>query len=130
MTVYVETSAAAKLLVDEPESAQLSRYLDELVQSGVALVSSILIETELRRLAVRLDLSQALVTDLLDRMDLVEPDRATFFEAGLLPGKGLRSLDALHIAVAVRVAAESMVAYDVRQSDAARSVGLRVVAPA
>lgn len=130
MTVYVETSAAAKLLVEEPESAQLSRYLDELAEEGVALVSSILLETELRRLTVRLDLSQAVVSDLLDRIDLVEPDRATFFEAGLLPGRGLRSLDALHIAVAVRVAAESMVAYDVRQSDAARTVGLRVVAPA
>lgn len=129
MSVYVETSAAAKLLVEEPESIALSAYLDSLAESDVELVSSVLLETELRRLAVRLDLDQHAVSELLDRFDLVEPDRAIFVEAGLLPGPHLRSLDALHIAVAVRVAADSMVAYDLRQADAARAAGIRVVAP-
>lgn len=130
MTVYVETSAAAKLLVEEPESVALSEYLDSLVETDVELVSSLLLETELRRLAVRLGLDQRSVSELLDRFDLLEPDRAIFVEAGLLPGKHLRSSDALHIAVAVRAAADSMVAYDIRQSEAARAVGIRVVAPA
>ncbi|MGH3451471.1 MAG: type II toxin-antitoxin system VapC family toxin [Haloechinothrix sp.] len=128
--MYVETSAAAKLLVEEAESDALSRYLDDLAENEVGLVSSTLMETELRRFAVRHELSQAAVSDLLDRFDLLEPDRAIFVEAGLLPGTHLRSLDALHIAVAVRVAAESMIAYDSRQTAAAREVGLRVVAPA
>lgn len=129
MTVYVETSAAAKLLVDEPESASLARYLDELAGDGVPLASSVLLETELRRLAVRHALNQADVSDLLDRFDLAEPDRAVFVEAGLLPGPQLRGLDALHIAMAIRLGADAMVAYDVRQSDSARTAGLRVVAP-
>lgn len=129
MTVYVETSAAAKLLVEEPESAALSTYLDGLAADDVALVSGMLLETELRRLAVRHELSQLAVSDLLDRFDLIELDRSIHTEAGLLPGTHLRSLDALHIAVAVRIGAESMVAYDVRQSESARAVGLRVVAP-
>ncbi len=128
--MYVETSAAAKLLVEEAESDALSRCLDDLAENEVGLVSSTLMETELRRFAVRHELSQAAVSDLLDRFDLLEPDRAIFVEAGLLPGTHLRSLDALHIAVAVRVAAESMIAYDSRQTAAAREVGLRVVAPA
>lgn len=38
--------------------------------------------------------------------------------------------DALHIAVAVRAAASAMLSYDDRQADAARSAGLRVIAPA
>lgn len=128
MTIYVETSAAAKLLVEEHESKALAAYLDGFSQTD-RLVSSVLLETELRRLAVREDLSQAVVSDLLDRFDLYEPDRAIFIEAGLLPGPHLRSLDALHIAVAIRVEAEVMVAYDVRQSEAARAVGLRVIGP-
>lgn len=130
MTIYVDTSAAAKLLVDEPESTALAEYLDNLASDDVALVSSLLLETELRRMAVRHDLSQTDVSDLLDRFALVEPDRSIFVEAGLLPGPNLRSLDALHIAVALRVGAEAMVAYDIRQAGSARAVGLRVVAPA
>lgn len=130
MTVYVDTSAAAKLIVDESESPALSAYLDGLVSEGVPLVSGVLLETELRRLAVRHRLSQAAVSDVLDRFDLYEPDRAIFVEAGLLPGASLRSLDALHIVVAVRLEADVLVTYDVRQTESARLVGLRVIAPA
>lgn len=129
MTVYVETSAAAKLLVDEAESDALGAYLDEQAAQDVPLVSSFLTETELRRFAVRHDVDQSAVTELLDRFDLLEPDRSTYVEAGLLPGRNLRSSDALHIAVAVRAQVDVMVAYDVRQSDAVRSVGLHVVSP-
>lgn len=129
MSIYLETSAAAKLLVEEAESAALSRYLDDLADDDIAVVSSMVLETELRRLAVRLELSQSDVSEVLERVDLYELDRAVFVEAGLLPGKHLRSLDALHVAVAVRVAAEEMATYDARQAEAARSVGLRVVAP-
>lgn len=130
MTVYVDTSAAAKLIVDESESPALSAYLDGLVAEGVPLVSGVLRETELRRLAVRHRLNQAAVSDVLDRFDLFEPDRAIFVEAGLLPGASLRNLDALHIVVAVRLEADALVTYDVRQTESAQLVGLRVVAPA
>lgn len=129
MSVYVETSAAAKLLINEAESSALSAYLDRLTYEGVPLVSGYLLETELRRLAARHGIDQVAVTELLDRFDLFEPDRAIFAEAGLLPGSNLRSLDALHVALALRVEAEAIVAYDVRQADAARNAGLHVKAP-
>lgn len=129
MTVYIETSAAAKLLVEEAESRVLSAYLDELAADDVPLVSSMLLETELRRLAVREELSQEHVSALLDRFDLIEPDRSIFVEAGLLPGRALRSMDALHVAVALRSSANEMIAYDHRQCESARAVGLRVVSP-
>lgn len=129
MTAYIETSAAVKLLVVEAGTAALGTYLDRLDNDDVRVVSSVLLETELRRCAVRDGLSQAAVTDLLDRFDLYTPDRATFVQAGLLPGPHLRSLDALHIAVAMRLEAETMVTYDNRQAESARAAGLRVVAP-
>ncbi|MDV6013607.1 type II toxin-antitoxin system VapC family toxin [Haloechinothrix sp. LS1_15] len=129
MTAYVETSAAAKLLIEETESAALSAYLDLLAERHVTVASSMVLETELRRLATRHEIDQSTVTELLDRFDLVTPDRAIFVEAGLLPGRYLRSLDALHVAIALRINAEEFLAYDTRQSEAARAVGLHVAAP-
>lgn len=129
MTAYVDTSAAAKLLIDEPESRGVATYLDKLAADNVSLVSSILLETELRRLAMRHNLSQTLVSEILHRFDLIEPDRAIFVEAGLLPGTHLRTLDALHIATAVRVGANAIVGYDTRQLDGARELGISVVTP-
>ncbi|MGH3778492.1 MAG: PIN domain-containing protein [Pseudonocardiaceae bacterium] len=129
MILYIETSAAAKLLVDEPASSRLAARLDSAVVRDEALISSILLETELRRLAVRVDLPQVAVTHLLERFDLVETDRSLYREAGLLPGRHLRSLDALHLAAALRTSADVMVTYDRRQADAADAAGLPVLAP-
>ncbi|MDN5917002.1 MAG: type II toxin-antitoxin system VapC family toxin [Pseudonocardia sp.] len=139
MIVYVETSAAAKLVVEEEASERLAGWLDTTVREGALLVSSTLLETELRRLAIGLQLDQSDVTALPSRFDLVEPDRTVYREAGLLPGPHLpsphmpsphmRSLDALHLAVALRSDADTMVTYDVRQSEAAANSGLPVLAP-
>ena len=128
MSIYLDSSAAAKLLVDEAESEALAAYVDE-IGAEQDLVSSALLEIELRRLAVRLGLDQSAVTDLLARLDLVDPPRSLFHEAGLLPGTQLRSLDALHLATALRVDADTLVAYDARLLDAARSLGLGVHSP-
>jgi predicted nucleic acid-binding protein len=127
--LYIETSAAAKLLVQEPASSRLAARLDSAVDRDDVLLACRLLETELRRLAIRVDLAQTAVTHLLNRLDLVEADRSLYREAGLLPGRHLRSLDALHLAVALRVAADVMITYDRRQADAAEAVGLPVLAP-
>jgi predicted nucleic acid-binding protein len=93
-------------------------------------VSSSLLETELRRLADRAGIPQLAVTEVLRCFTLVDVERGSFREAGLiLPGSALRSLDALHIAVAVRVAADEFITYDLRQAEAAQAVGLTVVRP-
>ncbi|MGH3907944.1 MAG: PIN domain-containing protein [Pseudonocardiaceae bacterium] len=129
MILYIETSAAAKLLVDEAASGRMAGRLDTAVNQDDALLSSMLLETELRRLAVRVGRAQAAVTRLLERFDLVETDRSLYREAGLLPGPHLRNLDALHLAAALRVGADVMVTYDRRQADAAEAAGLPVLAP-
>ena len=129
MIAYIEASAAAKLLVSEPASAALAARLDQLVSGQQIVISCVLLETELRRLAMREELPQTAVTALLDRLDIVELDTDVYREAGLLPGQNLRSLDALHVAAALRVGADFMITYDVRQALAAQASGLPVEAP-
>ena len=129
MTVYLDTSAAAKLLVEELESAALASYLDSL-DAAEELMSSVLLETELRRLGIRLEIPQATISQLLDQVALVEVSRSLFREAGLLPGSYLRSLDALHIAAALRLDCRLLITYDHRMATAATDVGLATIGPA
>ena len=124
--VYVDTSALGALLVEQLESDALESWLD---QTSDILVSSDLLEIELRRLAVREGVDQADVTRLLDGVSLAALDRAVYRSAGLLPMPYLRTLDALHLEAAMRLDAAAVLTYDRRLSKAARSVGLRVVAP-
>ena len=124
---YLDTSAALKLLIDEAESASLAEYIDA---AEPALASCWLLETELRRAVLRVPrLSQSAVTEFLDGIDLYEVPASVFREAGLLPGVHLRSLDALHLAVAVRIGVDHVLTYDHRMAEAARSLGLNVLAP-
>ena len=124
---YLDTSAAAKLVIDEPESDALA---DELRRHRPALVACLLLETELRRVAAREPaLTQHAVSELLGGVDLYELPPPLFLEAGLLPGPELRSLDALHLAAAIRLEVEAVVTYDVRMTEAAESLGMVTVAP-
>lgn len=47
----------------------------------------------------------------------------------LLPGDSLRSLDALHLAAAVRLGADVVLTYDARMIGAATELGFAVVSP-
>ena len=125
---YVDTSAALKLLVEESESTALVRALDD---EAPDLVASLLLETELRRVVAREPaLTQAAVSDLLASISLFELSPSVFTEAGLLPGPTLRSLDALHLAAAIRLGVDRVVTYDRRMAGAAQDLGLAVLAPA
>ncbi|MGC5628686.1 type II toxin-antitoxin system VapC family toxin [Georgenia sp. Z1344] len=124
---YLDTSAAAKLLVEEHESAPLAAWADD---ADVILVATHLLETEMRRFANRHVLPQAAVSAILERVDLHDLPPSLFREAGLLAGTMLRSLDALHLAAAIRLDVEALVTYDNRLAGAAEELGMRVRAPA
>ncbi|MBK5233720.1 MAG: type II toxin-antitoxin system VapC family toxin [Thermoleophilia bacterium] len=129
MIAYIETSAAAKLVLAEPETEALKEYLDQLDTDDGGLYSGLLLETELRRAAVRRGAPQEKVTDVLEWFDLVDLDPTIYREAGLMPGTNLRSLDALHVVVALRVGADVFISYDTSQAKAASAAGLRTVSP-
>ena len=124
--VYVGTSALGALLIEQPESDALVEWLD---RTADVLVSSDLLETELRRIAVREGIDQGVVTRILDGVGLAALDRAVYRGAGLLPMPYLRTLDALHLEVAMRLDATAVLTYDHRLGKAARAVGLQVIAP-
>lgn len=124
--VYVDTSALGALLVAQAETGELVKWLD---QTEVRLVSSDLLETELRRMAVREGRDQARVTALLDGISLAALDRAVYRSAGFLPMPYLCTLDALHLEAAIRLDVDAVLTCDHRLGDAARAAGLDVVAP-
>ena len=130
MITYLDTSAAMKLLVEEPESEALATFLTAL-PTGDRLVASWLLHTELHCAAGRHpdDLDRDDVNLVLDTVTLVDSTRGDLLTAATLPG-GLRSNDALHLAVALRCGADRMLTYDEELARAATSAGVESIRPA
>lgn len=125
--LYLDTSAAVKLVNRELESDALAAYLRGL--PAEQLVSAALVRTELPR-AVGGPSVQ--VERLLGSLRLLELTGSLLDEAGqLLPGSVLRSLDAIHLAAARRLrdGLVAVLTYDRRLAEAAVSLGMPVAAP-
>lgn len=118
-----------KLLVEEAESAALIAYLQS-AEDERRLVSSWLLHTELHCAANRRpdDVDLDSVAIVLDAVTLIDLTRGDLLTAGTLPGR-LRSNDALHLAVALRVGADVLVTYDVELAAAATTAGIVAVEP-
>lgn len=122
---YLDTSAAMKLVVEEAESAVLTDHLAD----GRRLVASWLLHTELHCAAGRHpdDVDAESVRTVLDTVDLADLTRGDMIAAGTYAP--LRSNDAIHLAVAIRLGVDEMVTYDVELADAATATGMAVFAP-
>ena len=126
---YLDSSALVKLVVAEPESAALRRHL----RRRRTLVSSALARTEvLRALLPAGSEAVAAGKQVLGLCELVRVNDATLNQAAALLPHDLRTLDAIHVATALRLQDDltALVTYDDRMADAARGLGIRVVAPA
>lgn len=124
--VYVDTSAFGALLIAQDETKALIDWLDS---TPARLVSSDLLETELRRMAVREGRDQSKVSSILDGVSLAALDRATYRSAGFFPMPSLRTLDALHLEAAIRLDVQAVLTFDHRLGEAAKVAGLDVIAP-
>lgn len=135
MRVYVDSSALLKRVVPERESAALVSTLATHARHGAALVCSSLGWVEVSR-ALRLRLadpedesvnswSDVALSGILERP--INADVVAL--ARRLSPRGLRSLDAIHLASAVLTDADVVVAYDLRLLDAARQHGLTTASP-
>ena len=127
MNIYLDASAAVKLVVDEAETPAVGDFLAR--HTEAEMWSSRLVETELRRACHRWGIDQRQATNVLDRLELFDLDRSLFQAAGLLPGAHLGSLDALHIVTALETQMDVVITYDTRMQRALDDVGVHWVAP-
>ncbi len=130
MADYLDTSALVKLVVAEAETDALLAWL---ARRPAQPTSSDLARTELLRVVRRAApdrLERA--RQVLDAVTLIALSAETFEEAGRLAPPTMRSLDALHLAAALRLGddLDTIVTYDDRLADAARLNGTSAVAPA
>jgi len=128
VAVYLDSSALVKLVVREPESAALRRFL----RAHPQRVSCGLARTEVPRVVRHLGaaaLRRARL--LLRRVHLIRLDDALLDAAAALDPRILRSLDAIHLAAAQLVSPEieAIITYDQRMTTAAAMLGFAVIAP-
>lgn len=127
-TVYLDASAAVKLVVREPESGALRAWLGD----GPLVVSSALIRIEVIRAVRREEPGQlARARRVVAAMHIRQIDDAILDAAASLDPKALRSLDAIHLATAQHLADEldAIVTYDRRMIEGARALGLPTASP-
>lgn len=129
--VYVDTSAAMKLIVEEAGSGALAEHLEARRADGDILAASMLAYTELHCAANRRPehISAKAVTEVCSALALVDLENGDLATAALLPGR-LRSADAIHLATALRIDAREMIAYDTELIAAATAAGIPASSPA
>lgn len=128
--IYLDTSAALKLVVPEAETPSLETWIAE--RAGLPRVSSRLLRIEMLRSVTRsaphrmARANVVLSSIALLSMDDIAP------AAESIGDRMLRSLDAIHLATAneLRTELTAFVCYDKRLCDSARTLGLPVESPA
>jgi uncharacterized protein len=128
--IYLDTSAALKLVMPEAETSALELWIAE--RAGVPRVSSRLLRIEMLRSVARNAperVSRANV--ILSSVELFSLDDIAQ-TAEVIGDRTLRSLDAIHLATAheLRTELTAFVCYDKRLCDSAHALGLPVEAPA
>jgi len=129
--LYLDSAAIVKLVHSEPESETLRAWLAERAETG--WVSSVLAEVEsFRALARHSPGAVSRLPPVLDLIEMVEIDQAIRIAAQTVAPAAVRSLDAIHLATALRLGEQmtSFVTYDKRLADAAQAAGLTVDMPA
>ena len=128
--IYLDTSALAKLVVEEPESDDLARWLD--ARADDVLCTSTVSKVELVRAAARrAPQTRPAALTLIAELALVPLDATVVDTAWSLDPSALRSLDAIQLASAVALASQhvTFVTYDHRLVEAASAAGLGTASP-
>jgi predicted nucleic acid-binding protein len=126
--VYVDTSALGRSLLEEPDKPAIERALE----TFTVRASSGLLRVELRRLGLREDLLDR-ADHFLSRISLIPLDQQILAAADTLTPSSVATLDAIHLATAVRLAKDgrldALMTYDKQLAIGAREHGIEVIAP-
>lgn len=127
---YADTSAVMKLLVDEDHTSAMAAFFDE--HEDWDWASSSLLRIEVARAIARLRpewLPDA--QELLGQFSYIPIDDEIVERAMIEPDRGLRSLDAIHLATARSVGdgLAALVSYDEQLLTAATDAELPVASP-
>jgi len=127
---YVDSSAIVKFSVVEPESAAMAAWRTDLDPEDVVITSELAV-AEVVRAVRRVDGDVNVALAHLDSLEQLVMDRDLMLVAGTVDPPGIRTLDAIHLAAALAAGEElgGVVTYDERMADAARALGLLVLAP-
>ena len=122
---YFDSSAIMKLIGAEAESEALIDYLQNTpVEVATSVLAQVEVLRNLRKQPVESD-------EAMNGFFLLAFDEEVRRQAIIVAGETLRSLDAIHIATALAIGNRDLhfVTYDIRQAEAARQAGLKVVQP-
>jgi len=134
---YFDTSAWIKLTSREQHTDELRAFVADRLGQGATLMSSDVIQAELRRAALRIGMPLLTAGQSLDLLATVAANRAMLVRAGSRvfpaepgrPVRNLKTLDAIHIETALAVGADELITYDQGMARAANSIGLPTLAP-
>lgn len=126
--LYVDTSALARVLLNEPGAPVIAAELS----SAAGLVASRLARTELRRVALRTG-EAGDAERILASVSLIPVTSEILQAAETIAPASVGTLDAIHLVTALEAyeagALSRMITYDRRLADAAAKNGLTVVSP-
>lgn len=126
--IYVDTSALGRSLLGEPDKPAIERTLADFASR----VSSRLLRVELIRLGLRHGMLDG-VESLLVGISLIPLDEHILEAAETLTPPTVATLDAVHLATAVRLSADgeldALMTYDKQLANGAREHGIEVLMP-
>ena len=129
--IYIDTSAALLVLLDQGGAASVEDFLSGLGDRE-RVVSSVLLRIEMSRALRRERLSLTIAQAFLDGVELVAINNDVVERACSVTGE-LKSLDAIHLATALLLDDPrdpvTVLTHDARLLDAARGRGLTVIDP-
>lgn len=128
--IYLDAAAIVKLVHPESETPALHEWLAD--RARERRVTSVLSEVEVPRAIQRLaPVAAGRVAPVLATLYRIEISQPVRRAAAAFPQSTLRSLDAIHLATALRLGTEldEFVTYDKRLLVAAEASGLKTAAP-
>ena len=132
--VYLDSSAALKLILRENSSNPLQRFIqgENPWQQALRLVGSDLVRVEtIRECARSHPQGAAKASELLSAISLVRISPAHIAVSATHPPPELRTLDALHLVTALTLTPElvGMITYDERLRESANAAGIKTFSP-